>query len=225
MATDCMEYENSKLWKTGEQFWDIAVQKWVLDPKVWAYFSDILKLWVKENLISSFWLVRKDVESLKKALQVSPIYTGSKSINFKETYKTGIAVRGDWYGHCFDILRYDEGKWFFSQNSYTDKQKFWIKEQDIDILFNGIYNLSIDVDFSEISRIETIISMNKKKRVSCPVKWQYLTWIDTIDANLLIYKQMEEEYHLWKVTEKKFRIFQIAYRRVYKLASYKDIRV
>lgn len=225
MAVDCMEWEVSRKFLKGEPFGDIAVTKWKLDPKVWAYFSDMLKLAVSEELITSYWLVKKNVEELKKALQVSPIYTGSKSINFKETYKTGFAVRGEWYGHCFDILRYEKGKGFFSQNSYTDKEKFWIQEEDIDLLFNGIYNISIDKSFGKISHIESIIVSQKKERVPVPSKWKHLVEWDTIGVNMLTYYQMQEKFHLGEITEKDFRIFQIAYRRAYKVANYKQIKI
>lgn len=225
MIVDCLEWENNKTFLSWEEFWNIAVEKWKLDPKVWAYFSDILKLAILIDLISSFWHVKKDVESMKSALRISPLYTGSKNIKYSETYKKWYAVRWKWPWHCFTITKWEKGKWFFTPNSYTPEKWFWIKEQDVDILFDGMYNVSIDTEFSKISNIERIIARQKKDRVIVPQKWKHLSDVDTIWVNLLSYHQMQENFHLGEITEKDFRIFQIAYRRAYRLSTYKQIKI
>jgi hypothetical protein len=86
---------------------------------------------------------------MKQALSNNRIlHTWSNKIAWKKMWADNIAVRGVSYGHCFIIIGYDDDSWvFIVQNSYwsdfEDKGYFYIKYEDIDILFT-CYTFEVD---------------------------------------------------------------------------------
>ena len=125
-----------------------AVDLGYLDPESWSILINWWKLLKSEKYIEWYFKVSW-IENMKQALSNNRIlHTWSNKIAWKKMWADNIAVRGTSYGHCFIIIGYDDDSWvFIVQNSYwsdfEDKGYFYIKYEDIDILFT-CYTFEVD---------------------------------------------------------------------------------
>ena len=128
-----------------EELCDIAIGKWVLDPKKWAYISSSPKLLLELGYIQSYWRCRTLTDVKKAIYNKKPVQTWSNSIDRSKTKANkNIVVRGNSYGHSFFICWYDDDtEIIICENSYWsdsfDNWYFYINYSDFDILFSSLY--------------------------------------------------------------------------------------
>lgn len=171
------------------ELWMYMVTKWLLDIKAWAYIIDACKC-AKEQWIINWYTTVKTLNEIKSAIANDrPVMVGSNQINRKETLNAPyIAIRGSSYWHAFFIAWYDdEKKLLICENSYWDKfdnWRFYIKYEDLDILFSGKF--AVYIDDTNFNKLNILIKEAKiwwyKDFYDLYIKWK--TWEDKMLAML-----------------------------------------
>lgn len=209
-ATDMLQWEVKKEFREWEQLWDLAVSKKLLDPKVWAYGIDIIKLTKSIWMIDGFLQVVNTASEMEKALENWPLVGWSNKINWKLT--KDLAIYGEAYWHFFSIVQAIPTKKLFKcLNNYgtrkNDKGYFYIKYEDVErMLFRGLWVLMIDTDLLTLPLIESSLKERRKNK----------------EDLYPLYLEQKTKFQKWEITQKQFNIFQIAYRRAYGLKRLAD---
>jgi len=149
-ATHCVNEGNAleaiEHWVTLEKevnptvIWWQALLRWADVKKGWS-LQGAIKLMMDLGCISGYtkcW----NISEVKQALALGQqIFTGSSKIDWLETRKDNIVVKGDSFWHAFKIDWYDDDQqWLILRNSYWtwvyDKGRFYLRYKDFPILFS-----------------------------------------------------------------------------------------
>ena len=118
----------------------------------WATLLSALDQWVKEKLISSYWVI-SDINSAKSAIDAWHfIYTWSSNWDwaYVKQYKKYM-LRTDWkvVGHCWVIVGYDD-TWFTAINSYGQENGYFHVPFE---LFDSLFTKYAILPIMEISPV------------------------------------------------------------------------
>ncbi len=151
---------------------NIAIKKWLLDIKKWAYVSSWPKL-LKQLWIINWYLLTLWLDNIIDAINNgSCIVAWSKKINWRKTEQNNwYAIINKWSAHIFSIIWYDNiKKILICKNSYWkhryNKWNFFINYKDINCLFYSKYSLVYKKkDMNEIinDRINELMPIFKEK--------------------------------------------------------------
>jgi len=139
--------EWSKTFQDGKALWLEAIDKWLLDPKNWAYIVNWPKLLKQKGLIKWYALIHTLDEIRHSIDNNRPVSTWSNKIDWRAWLKIPY-ILSEWpsYWHAFLIIWYDDASQLLViKNSYWDWKfdngKNYLKYSDIWLLFNSKYSL------------------------------------------------------------------------------------
>jgi len=139
--------EWSEVFSKWKDLWLEAIDKWLLNPKSWAYIVNWPKLLKSKGLIKWYTLIHTLEEIKHSIAQNKPVSTWSNKINWRAWLKAPY-ILSEWpsYWHAFLIIWYDDDKELLTiKNSYWkwkfDNWKNYLKYSDIWLLFNSKYSL------------------------------------------------------------------------------------
>lgn len=178
---DVLEVDMVEWFMNGEQIGDRMVQLNRLGPKWWAYIIDALKTNKELWFIDWYSLLKKTVAEFEHAIASgSPIATGTNRVNWRQTIANwNIVVKGSWYWHAFLIVWYDRTKRLFKVvNSYwpwfMEGGYFYLRYEDIWLLFNGNYALYTDSDeIRKLNEFKDVVE-SKKSELSKLEVYEYI---------------------------------------------------
>lgn len=163
--------EGSDVRTTWKDLWLEAESKGMLDVKKGAYLSDWPKLLKQKGLISGYVKVSTLDEIKDSIFNKSPVSVWSNKIKWSAVKVAPFTViEGNSYWHAFLIIWYDDDKKvFICKNSYGkdkyDNGRFYLKYEDIGLLFNSKYSLvdTVDPIVSHKEKIKSEINIEKAK--------------------------------------------------------------
>lgn len=156
---------------TWKELWLEAEKEKMLDVKSWTYLVNWPKFLKMKGLISGYSKVSSLDEIKDSIFSGKPVSVWSNKIKWSLVKKAPFTVV-EWnsYWHAFIIIGYDDDKeHFILKNSYWkdefDNWKFYLKYENIDLLFDSKYSLidSPDLILQYNKKIMSEINIEKAK--------------------------------------------------------------
>ncbi len=161
----------------------IAIERKLLNPKKWAFISSSPKL-LKDLWYITAYANCNSLNQIRLALfHKKPVQTWSRRIDWKETRaNNNIAIEWSVYWHSFFICWYDDNKkLLICENSYWEESYtnwyFFIKYEDINLLFNWKYVMTDKVDADLLYKKQIMENINIEKAKEAMTNW-FWSWIN-----------------------------------------------